>query len=363
MRQRANLRLWRRSGSARAASVRGSFLVAVVLASAAAVPAAWGQAQEPPGSPSFEALLARGIVHSAGSQMSEGLDELRSALDLEPGNALARRALAVALLRAGRFDEAETHFVAALGERRIRDLASGRTSSADLPGDIDADALLGLATSAQLEGRARKADRLYRAYAEVVGPMSKDAARAYFRLHELATEAGVEWLDAEAELAKALAVDPSVGSAMLLPGFPDPRTHPELEPYVRPIELSESRADTAVEYDTLPLLSRWIAPADTSEALVALGEGTLLVEILVNEEGVPVEVVPVTAVADGELAPLASAVGEWRFTPARAGDTGAPAWILFGERTEEEAAGTEQQEGEEEPVQQDSLRIHRSPRP
>ncbi|MFH1690832.1 MAG: hypothetical protein ABIE42_11470 [Candidatus Eisenbacteria bacterium] len=342
MRQRANLGRWKDAGGVWATAVRSALLAAAVVASTSIASTAWGQASGLPGDPSVEALLARGIVHSAGSEMRAGLDELRAAVRLEPGHALARGALAVALLRGGRFGEAEAEFAVAVGEERARALASGRASSADLPGSVDADALLGLATSVQLQGRTREADRLYRAYADVVGPMSENAGRAYFRLHELATDSGVEWLDAEAELAKALAVDPNVRTAMLLPGFPDPRTHPELEPYVRPIELSASRADTAVEYDTLPLLSRWVAPADTSEALVALGEGKLRLEILVNADGLPVEVVPITAVTDEELTPVTNAVGAWRFTPARAEGADAPAWILFGEEGEAEAADGEE---------------------
>ena len=273
--------------------------------------------------------------------MRAGLDELRSAARSEPGDALVRRTLAIALLRAGRFGEAEAGFAVALGEERALALSSGRLSSADLLRPTDADALLGLATSVQLQGRAREAERLYRAYADLMGPMSKEAGRAYFRLHELATDSGVQWLDPEAELAKALAVDPNIRSASLLPAFPDPRTHPALEPYVRPIELSGSRADTALEYDTLPLLSRWVAPADTSEALRALAEGTLRVEILVGANGSPDEVVPVTPVAEEELTPLTSAVGAWWFTPARVAGENAPAWIIFGEAGDAEAGDRE----------------------
>ena len=176
--------------------------------------------------------------------------------------------------------------------------------------------------------------------------MSKDAGRAYFRLHELATDTGVEWLDADAELAKALAVDPDVRSATLLPTFTNPRTHAELEPYLRPIELSISRADTALEYDTLPLLSRWVAPADTSETLLSLAEGKLQLEILVGADGSPDEVVSVTPMAEEDLLSLTSAVGAWWFTPARAAGENAPAWILFGEAAETEAADEDLNDGE-----------------
>ncbi|MCK4409209.1 MAG: hypothetical protein KAW67_03945, partial [Candidatus Eisenbacteria sp.] len=248
MRQRANLGHWKQAGSASATAVRVGLVVAVLAAPVAGVSPSSGQTADALGDPSVEALLARGIAHSAGSEMRAGLDELRAAVRREPGYTLARRSLAIALLRAGRFGEAEAEFAATLGKEHALELSSGRLSSADLPGSTDADALLGLATSVQTQGRAREAERLYRAYADLVGPMSRDAGRAYFRLHELATDSGVQWLDADAELAKALAVDPNIRSATLLPAFTDPSTHPELEPYLRPIELSHSRADTALEY-------------------------------------------------------------------------------------------------------------------
>ncbi len=329
---------WKQAGGVSATVVQRGLVVAVLAALLASVSPSFGQTTSAPGDPSVEALLARGIAHSAGSEMRAGLDELRAAVRREPGHALARRSLAIALLRSGLFGEAEAEFAATLGERRALELSSGRLSAADLPDSTDTDVLLGLATSVQTQGRAREAERLYRTYAELVGPMSRDAGRAYFRLHELATDTGAEWLDADAELAKALAVDPDIRSATLLPAFTDPRTHPELEPYLRPIELSISRADTALEYDTLPLLSRWVAPADTSETLLSLAEGKLQVEILVGADGSPDEVVPVTPIAEEDLLPLTSAVGAWWFTPARATGENAPAWILFGKAAETEAA-------------------------
>lgn len=347
MRQRANLGHWTQAGGAVSATLRAALVVAVLATPAAGVSPSSEQAADAPGDPSVEAFLARGISRSTGSEMRAGLADLRSAVRLEPEHTLARKTLAIALLRAGRFGEAEAEFTAGLGEERTLALSSGRVSSADLSGSIDADALLGLATSVQLQGRAREAERLYRAYADLAGALSKDAGRAYFRLHELATESGVEWLDAEAELAKALAVDPDIRSAALLPAFIDPTTRPELEPYLRPIELSGSRADSTVEYDTLPLLSRWTAPADTSEMLLALAEGKLQLEILVGADGFPDEVIPVTPVTDEDLTPLTSAVGAWRFTPARAAGENAPAWILFGRAGEAEPGDQKKARGRE----------------
>ena len=341
MRQTANLGHWKQAGGTFAAVLRVGLVLVALAVAPAGVSLASGQTTDAPEEPSVEALLARGITRVTGSDMRAGLDDLRSAVRLEPGHTLARHTLAVALLRAGRFGEAETEFTTDVGKERALALSSGRLSSEDVSDSIDMDALLGLATSVQFQGRTREAERLYRAYADLAGSMSKDAGRAYLRLHELATDSGVEWLDAEAELAKAIAVDPDIQSAMLLPTFTDPTTHPELEPYLRPIELSESRADTAVEYDTLPLLSRWAAPADTSETLLALAEGRLKLEILVGANGLPGEVIPVTPVADEDLIPLTSAVGAWRFTPARAAGVNAPAWIFFGETDVEQTDDAE----------------------
>ncbi len=351
MRQRTNLGHWTQAGGALLAALRAALVVAVLAAPAAGVSPSSEQTTDAPGDPSVEAFLARGITRFTGSEMRAGLADLRSAVRLEPEHTLARKSLAIALLRTGQFAEAEAEFTVGLGEERTLALSSGRLSSADLSDSTDADALLGLATSLQFQERAREAERLYRAYADLVGAMSKDAGRAYFRLHELATESGVEWLDAEAELAKALAVDPDVRSATLLPAFTDPTTHPELEPYLRPIELSGSRVDTAVEYDTLPLLSRWAAPADTSETLLALAEGKLRVEILVGADGFPDEVIPVTPVADEDLTPLTDVVGAWRFTPASAAGEDAPAWILFGKADDGES--DDQEPSDQEPDDQE----------
>jgi hypothetical protein len=98
--------------------------------------------------------------------------------------------------------------------------------------------------------------------------------------------------------------------------------------------LSPSKVDTAKEFESLPLLSTWVAPADTTEALLALGGGKLPLEILVDETGVPAEVIPLAEIADEDLEALTRAAREWRFTPATANGTDAPAWILFGDVSE-----------------------------
>jgi tetratricopeptide (TPR) repeat protein len=334
MSQRANSGHWKRSQGA----FRAVTAVAVAfLALLSGPPAAVGETSPEPGL-SVEALVARGIVHSGGADMRLGLEELRAAVELAPGHALARHSLALALLRAGLFDEAEDAFSGAVGRRRSDALASGELSASDLGDAVAPDALLGLATAVQFQGRTREADRLLRAYAELVGPMTKDAGRAYLRLHELAVESGAAWLDADAELAKALAVDPDVGTAGLLPSFADPAADPALEPYLRPIALAPARADSALDLESLPALALWVAPPDTSEALEALGAGRLRVEMLIDEHGVPAEIVTPSVIDESESADLVSAASAWRFTPAKAAGESVPAWIVFGSAGEKARA-------------------------
>lgn len=309
------------------------------------------------GEASPDSFLARGIAHFSGSDMRRGLEELRTAAEMRPGHHLTRMSFGRALLAAGLFAEAEGEYRAALGEEQADALASGRLSPAGLPSSTDTEAILGLATAVHLQGgRTREAERLYRVHAEAVGPLSREAARSYVRLHELGTESNAEWIDAEAELAKANAVDPEVRLVQLLPSFVDPRTLPELEPYLRPVVLSRSRADTAVDYASVPVLSRWVAPSDTTEVSAAVLEGMLQLEILVGADGVPQEAHPVPAARDHDLEPLLSTVRQWWFTPASADGEQVPAWVLFGELSrdewsvvsegEEEAAEEEEEEGE-----------------
>ncbi|MCK4511678.1 hypothetical protein KAW64_08065, partial [bacterium] len=110
MRQRANLGHWTQAGGALSAALRAALVVATLATPAAAVSPSSGQAAEAPGDPSVEAFLARGISRFAGSEMRAGLADLRSAVRLEPEHTLARQTLAIALLRAGRFSEAEAEF-------------------------------------------------------------------------------------------------------------------------------------------------------------------------------------------------------------------------------------------------------------
>ena len=61
-----------------------------------------------------------------GNTDPERAEELRAAVALDPRHALARGSLAIALLRAGRFAEAEEAFSASIGEESADALAAGR---------------------------------------------------------------------------------------------------------------------------------------------------------------------------------------------------------------------------------------------
>lgn len=289
-----------------------------------------GTSAGPDGRASAEALLARGLSNSRGASLRLGLEQLRLSTEKRPGWRIAREALGVALLRAGRFGEASGQFAAALGTGLADSLSSGEIEARAGLLPEDANALFGLAVARHMEGDVRQAERLYRNYSELVGSTSRDAGRAYYRLHELFREHDVAWGDQSAELQKALAVDPQAASASLLPEFPDAAEAPELAPYLAPLELVGDVSDTVV-YETLPLLSQWVSPADSSSAVLPAAPDELRVEILVGADGTPLEVevlewpsdrLPREAVAD--------AARQWRFTPAASGEADVPARVVFG---------------------------------
>jgi tetratricopeptide (TPR) repeat protein len=252
----------------------------------------------------------------------------------------AREALAVALLRAGSFREASKEFSFALGSSLADSLAAGRTGAAKSLRPDDADDLFGLAVSLQMDGRAREAERLYRTYADFVGTTSRSAARAYYRLHELFSDADVGWGDQAAELSKALAVDPDVESESLLPAYPDLAHIAGVQPYLVPIALADDQPDT-VDIDTLPMLNRWVAPSDSSSASGASASGSVPLEILVGADGAPSEV-SVLGMSPGEdeERALVNTAMSWQFSPALAEGKAVPARIIYG-RSEEPAAGTD----------------------
>ncbi len=336
----------------------------MAVAAGVALTAPWGAwAAEAAGSaaansdarPTAEALLVRGVRGFEGSDMRVGLRSLEEALRLRPGWPLARTSVAAAVLRSGQFGRARSEYSALLGEAEARALASGDLAASELPPATDADVLFGLAVSYHFLGNHREAERLYRAYADLVGPTSREAGRAYARLAEMIRAEDIAWGDADAEEAKALAVDPRIASAPLVPDFPVLEEHAELIPYLRPIELAPGRAQSPDAYESLPVLARWeptveetVAGAGAAEDTAATEDSTavadsttaadsapvpgyLTIEILVDTDGLPSELAaPGEDGTPDDLATEFEAVRTWRFDPAVASSgVDTLAWIAF----------------------------------
>jgi hypothetical protein len=305
------------------------------------------------GEPSPEALVARGIEHWNNRKMREGLEELRAAVATRPDWLLAERALGAALLRAGKDEEARQLFARLVGEEEAEGMAEG--GPAALSPDAVAEDLMGLAVAEERLGHRREAERLYRAFADIVGPTEPEAARAYSRIGKMFEGADGSWVDGEAELAKALALDPDLDVSDTAPGFPNPRAVPELEPYVRDISLSGSSGDSAAAYESLPVLESWVAPPDSIRGARSLARGDIEIDILVGPDGVPTEVFFPPAVSEAVLehatagpdtvgqtdglSRLAAAVMLWRFEPAVRDGAPAEALITFGGTGERGAGG------------------------
>jgi hypothetical protein len=279
--------------------------------------------------PTREALVAHGVRHFTTRAMREGLAELERAVAASPDWEPGRRALACALIRGGIFERAAEEFTSILGSSLAGAIEAGEVSGRRLPEDTDADALLGLAIARAESGDHAAADRLYRSYADVVGPETPAAAWAFWRLAEMYETSGVGWGDPAAERLKALALDPDVARAIILPSFPDAASVPELEPYTRPVEAAAGRDHPPDGYDSLPVLIRWTAAAGIDPASPSLFQRRAEAEMLVDEDGTVREVVlPPDALegsAKGEAA--AAAALEWLFRPAVAIGEPVAAWI------------------------------------
>lgn len=299
--------------------------VAVVLVALLAAAGA-GQEQVPQDADP-EALLVRGIELFSENEFSEGLALLRAVRDRRPGWNEAARALGSALLRAGRHEEARPLYVELLGAGVAEGLADGTVTAFELPPGTDPDAVLGFGMVHELAGEAVTAERLYRTYADMVGPAEPEAARAYGRLELLFETADVPWGDARAESVKARAVDSRGTSGQALPSFPDAGNHPALEPYFRTIERSTERSDSLATFDEAPWLTHWEAvPPEMRENVT---RRSVPVEVLVDSTGVPLEATTLDAsLADSTAGRVVDAVSRWRFAPAlRGGEPGA-SWIV-----------------------------------
>jgi hypothetical protein len=264
------------------------------------------------------------------SDLLVGLDLIELAAAARPDWLLARRALANALLRSAKWHRALAEYQALIGPDRAEALAAGTSAVGDLESPIDPVDVLGLACAEEGLGHGRRADRLYRAYADLVGPETPAAAIAYSRLAYMFDSAQVPWGDAGAERAKALALDPAIEDRNTLPPFTDPASIEDLEPYTRKIALAPGHEEPENGYDALPVLIRWRPP----EKALPLGSPlrrTAAVDVLVDVEGVPSEVLLPESLdpTRGSGAAVEAAVLGWRFEPARSRREPAPAWITI----------------------------------
>jgi hypothetical protein len=290
-------------------------------------------------SASAEALLARGISHSGGSALRLGLEELRTAARKRPRWRPASEAVGVALLRAGDFKGASDAFSNTLGRALADSLSRGSETTARSLSALDENALFGLAVSRQFEGKARQAERLYRTYANLVGPTSKRAGWAYYRMYELFSDQEIPWGDPVAERQKAEAVDPDIASETLLPVFPDAREVAGLKPYLAPITRAGGPGDT-LSYGSLPELAAFEPPENAPEVADELERASIPLRILVGSDGLPERVeVEDPFVGKEDRTRIIDAVMKWRFTPATADGRPTPAEILYGEPVPPEKPG------------------------
>jgi hypothetical protein len=259
-----------------------------------------------------------------------GLEVLERVLGERPAWAPALGAYAGALLRSGRFAEAADGYATLLGDGRARALGRGELSARDLDRPVDPEHVLGLAVARHYLGEHRVADRLYRAYADLVDPISERAARAYWRLGEMFDAADVSWGDAAAERAKAIAVDPAIETRIVLPDLPDVESIPETEPYTREIALAPDRPAPEGALASLPVLIRWVGPEFEDVDADAEWERSA-VEILVGGNGRAGDVALPSELdlGSGPGAALAGAAGEWCFEPALGESAAVATWIIF----------------------------------
>ena len=278
-----------------------------------------------------EARLARGILLFAQSDFSAGLALLRDTASEHPGWRTAAEALGTALLRSGLAEEARPIYEQLLGAATAERLTSGDLEAGDVPAGTDPDALLGLGMASELSGKTLEAERLFRIYADLVGPTEPAAARAYRRLAILFGNEDVPWGDPAAEEAKATAVDPRSESGQALPPFPDGSKDTSLEPYFRPVERSSERSDSLSFFDAPPWLTHWEPPDLASRSGGEVRD--VAVEVLVDTAGAVLEAVPLeTTLAETVASRVRQRVTRWRFAPATLNGRPTDAWALVTAR-------------------------------
>ncbi len=321
-----------------------------------------------------EARLVNALSLLDSRRGAEALKELRGIVSESPTWETARSALGSTLLRRGLFVEARSEFAQIVGRDAVTAIENGDGAEVELT-PTQMDALFGLAICRDEEGEVRRADRLYRAYADRMGLASPKAARAFHRLAVMFERVDVPWGDAAAERSRALALDPTVGDTDVLPPLPDPGADPRTEPYTRVIQLVDTapppaetdlslgdvetadddttvvaRGDSTVVTLVPPVLASYIEPwPETVDVDSPPGGGdTLNVELLVNADGIveDVRVDGCDTIDCSALVDLTFAAARWLFTPATVDGEPVAARIAFPVPLHEAPVATSTEEPE-----------------
>lgn len=265
-----------------------------------------------------EAALVRGLELYRSGEMRTGLETIRAAASRLRELPAASSLYAVVALRSGNFREAERLFTGILGGSTAAGLASGETTARTLGRAVDREALLGLAVCRGELGALREADRLFRAFIDLSGPTSRDAARAYSLMAGLYETAGISWGDPDAARASSSAIAPDLAPREVLPPFPDPANDESLEPYTRAIEPAAGQTVRVDSLSSLPRLIRWSRPAPIQGSPLLPPNVVVRVELLVTEDGLVDSMRPAWEADPGDEASESaeSAAASYLFEPA-----------------------------------------------
>ncbi len=272
---------------------------------------------------------------------TEALEVLREVVAASPDWETATLALGSTLIRRGLFAEARSEYEPIVGTSTVETIENGDGTSADLTrGQLEA--LFGLAICRDEEGAVRQADRLYRAYADRMGLASPDAARAFYRLAMMLERTDMPWGDANAERARALALDPNIGASDMLPPLPDPAADARTEPYTRLITLvgiepSHSGVEAAPHDSTTvepvpPALMSYVEPwPEAADGDTLPNAEVLNVGLLIGASGTveDVGIDDCDSIGCAALVDLAFAAARWSFAPATVDGKPVAARIIF----------------------------------
>ena len=119
-------------------------------------------------------------------------------------------------------------------------------------------------------------------------------------------------------MAEAVAEEPPATPAVsqAAPVDPDPA----------PIAVAAPPTPTRNEPETPPAIRTIVKPRYPPIALSARIGGTVVLRVLVSEDGTPAEVVVVRGATAGLTEAAVQAVRRWTFTPGRKGQTPVKAW-------------------------------------